>query len=254
MAMGIVLASASLWLVGAQSARAATFVCNDFTGNSMTADVPGTVQVPADGQCNTNGKNIGGSVLVGKRAKLFVETPTIIKGSIVADAPKQLNVAQGSEVKGSVTINGPSQPTTANPDTFGGFVCPGKVGGSVTLQNLTAGRWVIGEDVDSDSTGEGYDFPGPGAELTCKNSNTIGGSVNIIGNKGVQTVEISGNKITGSVTIQNNTVANEALHVETNTIGGGLACSGNANTNVPSVPMEGAGNTASSKTGQCSGF
>ena len=246
MAGAMVLASVSLWLAGAQQAQATNFTCNDFTGNGMTGDVSGNVTVPADGQCNTNGFDVGGNITVGNRAKLFVESGTDIKGTVTAYGPKQLNLADGSTLAGSLNINGPSD------GAFGGFACGVTIGGSVNLQSLTAGRWVIGDSGDS---GEGYDFSSTSPELNCDTSSTIHGSVNLISNKGVQTLEVSGNTITGGVTINSNTVVNEAIEVEGNKLGGSLGCSGNTWTGgSPAINNGGEPNTAPSKTGQCKGF
>jgi hypothetical protein len=263
-AVGMVLASVSLWLVGAQPARATTFVCNELgpPNQGMTANVPGNVSVPDGGQCNTYGFDVGGNITVGKGAKLFVwrgpanASDTIIYGSIIATGPKQLNVSAGSVVYGSVTINGPN-PDGAN--TFGGFLCGKSIGGAVTLQNLTGGRWVIGDGASandaSGSGGEVYDFFVPNRpDLSCTTSTSIGGAVKVLNNNPVQTVEISGDNITGLVAIKNNTMNFERIEVEGNTIGGSLSCSGNVRTDPTKVPIDNGGEpnaTTGLETGQC---
>jgi hypothetical protein len=253
-AIAALVTGAALGIAGARTASAADPACNDAT-SPVTHNISGSIDVEEGTQCHLNGFTIGGSVYVEDGAKLFARNGTVVHGSISATNPQQLNIEKSTHIYGSLSVNG----TPAG--GFGGFLCGSIVGGSVSLTNLTSGRWVIGEPSDPNQEGgtyEGYDYNGGGnydQDLTCESPNWIGGSVTFTGSDDVNGLELAFNTIKGSVSITNNDVVDEAIEVESNSIGSALACSGN-DWDTGSTPVTNGGQTnwAKTKTGQCSGL
>lgn len=117
-------------------------------------------------------------------------------------------------------------------------VCDSTVAGGVNISGST-GFVMVGDDGDDSAQGQ-----------PCT-ANTIKGGTTLNANGGG--FELGGNSISGPVSITNNAGSglgeDAAPEVEGNTISSSLSCSGNA-----SISYGGHANTASSKTGQCSGF
>ncbi|HZN15348.1 MAG TPA: hypothetical protein VFB78_13840 [Acidimicrobiales bacterium] len=246
----LLAASTLFWMASAPMASAANAVCDEPNGMQVNGPVSGNVTVPANGVCHINGHAIGGSVFVGQNAKLFIRTGTTVGGSVIASQSQQLNIENGSRINGSLRATGPG-------GGFGGFACGVVIGGSVTLDSLTSGSWIIGEP-----TVPYADDPVPvygnlnDPDLNCQSPNTIAGSVTF-SNNSVARLKLKANTIGnpgGSAIINGNTVINEIIRVEGNTINGSLMCSGNNWINgTPEVTAGAVPNTISgARTGQCS--
>jgi hypothetical protein len=170
-------------------------------------------------------------------------------GSLAVTGPVCL--APGTRIFGSVTISGAGS-LDAEGASIGGAliatggtglqVCSTTVGGPVSVSGVN-GVIVIG-DAGDDGT------PVCGA-------NTVSGPVILTGNQGF--VELSGNTVLGSVTVDFNTTTSAvppenaaATEIEANRIGGSLACTGNI---PPPVNDGGRPNSVVGvRSGQCAGL
>lgn len=235
-------------------------LCDDSSA-PVNGDVSGNLEVEENAVCHIHGWTISGDVKVEKGAKLFTRDGTHITGSVKADHPQQVNIEAQTSIGGSFNVDG------TNKGAFGGFICGSQVGGNVSLEGLKSGSWVIGETSDpqqESSQFDGYDYSGGGSfdpDLFCELPNTISGSVKITKSDDANRLEVGFNRITGNVTISHNDVVNETIEVESNTIGGNLACKDNEwDMGTPPITNNGQGNDAQSntvsgtETGQCAGL
>jgi len=258
LSVALIVAAASLpfAVVNMPAARAADTPCDELHGAGLNNSIPGGLEVPPYGVCHVNGWAIGGNVKVDQGAKLFTRNGTSIGGSITATSPQQLNIEDSTSIDGSVYVTGPG-------GGFGGFACGSTIGGGVTLQNLTSGSWIIGQPTSPPP--DGYVYNGGGSsdpDLTCESPNAIEGAVTFNNNK-VARLKLAANSIDNAVSITNNSVFNESINVEDNTIFRSLACSGNtfqknappAQFGNPVLSNQGLPNTVGgTESGQCAGL
>lgn len=247
------LITATLFWMVHPAAQAANGVCDEPNGQSITANTPGSVTVPVNGVCHINGFAIGGSITVAQGGKLFLRNGSTVGGSVSANSPQQLNLLNGTTIAGSLRVSGPG-------GGFGGFACGVRIGGSVYLQNLTSGSWIIGEPTVAYGDDPTPVYGGPDPDLNCQSPNDIGGSVFFL-NNAVARLKLKANSIGtgpggGSVFISGNSVVNEIIRVEGNTIKNSISCSGNTWTfGPPAITSGSVANTiGGAKTGQCSAF
>jgi hypothetical protein len=234
------------------------FICNDsvFPGGSGT-NINMDVEVPEGSVCHVYGWNIHGNLKVEKSGKVFAKKGTTVHGDVIADEPTQVNLEGDSSTSGQSIIYGSLRVKGTDKGAFGGFACGVLINGSVILEDLTSGTWVIGEPSNPSAEDGTYDYGSGDPDLRCEAPNTINGSVVFIDSHKVNRLELAANTIGGSVAILENTVVNEQIDVEGNSIGGYLACSDNKWTAgfTPVVTNAGQPNsTGGSKTGQCAGL
>jgi len=227
-------------------------LCDD-TSAPVNGNVTGNLEVEENAVCHIHGWTISGDVKVEKGAKLFTRDGTNITGSVEADHPQQVNIEAQTSIGGSFNVDG------TNKGAFGGFICGSQVGENVSLEGLKSGTWDIGETSNpqqESSPFDGYDYPGPDPDLTCETPNTIGGWVKITKSDDANRLEVGFNRISGNVTISHNDVVNEYIEVESNTIGGNLACKDNEwDMGTPAISNNTQSNTVTgTSSGQCAGF
>lgn len=246
-------------LSGGSPAHGATnALCDEPNGHEVNANVSGNVNVPANGVCHIHGWTINGNVTVAQGGKLFTRNSTVIHGSVIATNPTQVNIEDNTVIDGNFTASGPG---TGTPP-YGGFICGSTVRGNVLVQNFTASDpgWVIGQPTTPPP--DGYVYYGGGTndpDLTCESPNVIGGNVTFLNNS-VKRLKVAANTIgnpkASNIVISGNTVVNENIKVEANTVWGNISCSGNTWTGgTPPVTNEGLTNSVhGSETGQCVGL
>jgi hypothetical protein len=256
--VGILLvATAGLAAVGTGgTAHGATnAVCDEPHGLEVNGNVSGNVSVPANGVCHIHGWTIGGNVTVANNAKLFTRSGTVIHGNVSASSPAQVNIEERTQIDGDFSASGPGT-------AFGGFICGSTIGGNVSVSgfSVAAPGWVIGEPTTPPP--DGYVYNGGGSsdpDLTCESPNSIHGNVTLTGNN-IARLKLAantiGNPAASNAYINNNTVHNESVKVEANTIAGNLGCAGNVWTGgSPAVTNEGLQNIVSgTESGQCAGL
>lgn len=230
-------------------------VCDEPNGLEVNSNVSGNVSVPANGVCHIHGWTIGGNVTVGNNAKLFTRNGTVIHGNVSASSPAQVNIEDHTQIDGAFSASGPGT-------AFGGFICGSTIGGNVSVSGFTvaAPGWVIGQPTSPPP--DGYVYYGGGTndpDLTCESGNSIHGNVTLTSNN-IARLKLAantiGNPAASNAYINNNTVHNESVKVEANTIAGNLGCAGNVWTGgSPAVTNEGLSNSVSgTESGQCAGL
>jgi hypothetical protein len=199
------------------------------------------IVVPAGATCKLSGIHATGSVKVepGGALQLYVgqTSGNTIEGNVQAENPRWLvsGWLPGNTIEGSIQITGATgvplnDPTSDHPATGINYICRTTIGDSVQIEDNAAGaKFNIGS------------FAVPDAIAPCTAVNNIGGSIRLDRNAG----ELwAGNNAVGWNLLARQ---NAVVHVSNNTVSGNLRCEGNGS-------IEGGGNTAVSKKGQCEGF
>jgi hypothetical protein len=204
-------------LMSTTPAFAATTTCTGtLAGGAPT--VTGNVIVPAGGNCNIQGQTVTGNVIVQPGGTLIIGGGSTIQGSV-------LSSGAGTNTPATNPLTGDSTPLP-----YSIIICNSTIRGAVSA---------------SSSTGEVM----VGADEGC-GGNTISGSVSLSGNKGG--VDVWGNTIGGSVNAMSNSGSTNddpgtAVEISGNKLAGSLSCSGNTSV----ATDHGPNTTGGAKTGQC---
>lgn len=198
------------------------------------------IVVPGGATCKLSQVRVTGSVKVqpGGALQLFVgqTSGNTIDGDVQAEGARWITSGwhPGNTIKGSVRIAATSgvprfDPTSDQPAPANYFC-----------------RTAVGRDVqiEGGASDARFNFGGHGVPLavaSCTAPNRIGGSIRVDRNAGELWVS---NNIAGSHVQAS---GNAVLHIFQNAIGGSLRCDSNAF-------VDGGGNTAASKKGQCAAF
>jgi uncharacterized repeat protein (TIGR01451 family) len=191
------------------------------TSVSPVASESDLVASPTNSTCGTTPGHIFlGAIVIHGGTSCLISNTTVI-GSVVVQPGAGL-VLNGSDVS-AVTATGARVLT----------MCGDHVDGSTSISAST-GRVVVGSDDGDCGTSSG---------------NTVGGGIWLSGNH--NGLELFGNRVVGSVTATSNSGgATGEVDVESNSIGGALACA----SNTPPPTNDGMADRAAVKTGQCRGL
>lgn len=198
------------------------------------------IVVPSGATCKLSGVHATGSVKVepGGALQLYVGTTSgnTIDGNVQADGARWIvsGWQPGNTIAGSVQIRGTMGvqlgDTTADHQASINYFCRTTIGDSVQIEDgATNARFNVGS------------FAVPDPIAPCTAINHIGGSIRTDSNAGE--LWIGNNEVGWNVLVREN----NSVHVNDNTIVGNLRCDSND-------AIDGAGNTAADKKGQCAGF
>ncbi len=201
---------------------------NSTTGGNVTVDNGATITL--------NNSTVGGNLQVQTGGTVNLQAGSTVQGNLQMQNGGTLNT-NGGTVDHNIQISGAS--------TFS--LVGTSVGGNLQIQNIPAGssqNQICGVTTDNDmqiqSNGVAIAVGSSGPSCA---GNHIGGNLQVTGN--TASVSIYNNTVAGDLQVNNNTAPESVF---TNIITKNLQCNGNTST------ITGGGNTAKSKSGQCSLF
>ena len=203
------LATFGIVLAAGPGARAQNRSCS----TTMTGTViHGNLEVPAGATCILNDVAVAGNISVGTGGVLRIFTGSQIGGNIEANKCGFVELTGNQiSVGGNLACEG---------NTYGCVVNGGEVLGNVSLSNNPSYAQISKIAIKGNLSIDRNSSNLPGAIVALVADNTIGGNVDVIGNRGPGNMIVGANVIQGNLQCQDNTPGVGNDNIALNTVAG----------------------------------